>query len=216
MDTSVALVQTYLRVNGYFTVAEFPVVETRRRGKYRDLRTLTDIDIMAFRFPRARRLVPAHGAGGAGDVETSALDPALGAPPDRGDMIIGEVKEGHAELNAGATDPAVLRAALARFGCCTDNEAALAARELMRKGHVLLPHGHSARLVAFGSTTPPGSDSRGAPVHCVALPHVFDYLRTYVATNWRVMKTAGTKDPALGWLLLEEKSVRAKAKEEPS
>ena len=58
MDTSVALVQTYLRVNGYFTVAEFPVVETRRRGKYRDLRTLTDIDIMAFRFPRALQQNP--------------------------------------------------------------------------------------------------------------------------------------------------------------
>jgi len=32
VDTSVALVQTYLRVNGYFIVAQFPVVE-RRSGQ---------------------------------------------------------------------------------------------------------------------------------------------------------------------------------------
>lgn len=28
MDTAVALVQAYLHVNGYFTVVEFPVLET--------------------------------------------------------------------------------------------------------------------------------------------------------------------------------------------
>jgi hypothetical protein len=32
MDNAVALVQAYLRVNGYFTVAEYPVVEAMRNS----------------------------------------------------------------------------------------------------------------------------------------------------------------------------------------
>lgn len=51
MDTSVALVQSYLHVNGYFTVAEYPVQEAQRAGTPR---TVTDVDVLAFRFPRAR------------------------------------------------------------------------------------------------------------------------------------------------------------------
>jgi hypothetical protein len=35
MDNAVALVQAYLRVNGYFTVAEYPVLEATRDGGYR-------------------------------------------------------------------------------------------------------------------------------------------------------------------------------------
>ena len=34
MDNTVALVQAYLRVNGYFTVAEYPVIEAIEYGKY--------------------------------------------------------------------------------------------------------------------------------------------------------------------------------------
>ena len=33
MDTAVSLVETYLRVNGYFTVTEFPVVESSHGGE---------------------------------------------------------------------------------------------------------------------------------------------------------------------------------------
>ena len=58
MDNAVALVQAYLRVNGYFTVSEYPIVEASRRGGYR---TATDLDILAFRFPGAGRLVPTPG-----------------------------------------------------------------------------------------------------------------------------------------------------------
>lgn len=48
MDNAVALVQAYLYVNGYFTVAEYPVLEALKHAGYR---TVTDIDILAFRFP---------------------------------------------------------------------------------------------------------------------------------------------------------------------
>jgi hypothetical protein len=47
MDNAVALVQAYLRINGYFTVAEYPILETHGRNA---VQMATDIDILAFRF----------------------------------------------------------------------------------------------------------------------------------------------------------------------
>ena len=50
MDTAIGLVQAYLRVNGYFTVAEYPVLDaTGLAGP----RTITDLDILAVRLHRA-------------------------------------------------------------------------------------------------------------------------------------------------------------------
>jgi hypothetical protein len=54
MDNAVALVQAYLRINGYFTVAEYPILETHGRNA---VQMATDIDILAFRFPGAIRQV---------------------------------------------------------------------------------------------------------------------------------------------------------------
>lgn len=39
MDNAVALVQAYLRVNGYFTVTEYPVVEAMKSGEFRNDRS---------------------------------------------------------------------------------------------------------------------------------------------------------------------------------
>jgi hypothetical protein len=58
MDTAVALVQAYLRVNGYFTVAEYPIVEAAGNS---GPRSMTDIDILAFRFAGAGRDVGGPG-----------------------------------------------------------------------------------------------------------------------------------------------------------
>ena len=51
MDTAVVLVQAQLHVNGYFTVAEHPVLETMRSGQ---LRTVIDLGILASQAPGAR------------------------------------------------------------------------------------------------------------------------------------------------------------------
>jgi hypothetical protein len=48
VDHAVALVESYLRLNGYFTVTEYPVIEACKFGGYR---TATDLDVLAFRFP---------------------------------------------------------------------------------------------------------------------------------------------------------------------
>jgi len=50
MDNAVALVQAYLRINGYFTVAEFPILE----GSHGQFHEVTDLDMLAF-LEKARR-----------------------------------------------------------------------------------------------------------------------------------------------------------------
>ena len=67
MDTAVGLVQAYLRVNGYFTVAEYPVLDATGPG---GPRTITDLDILAVRL---------HRAPGASGTVDAPLDQPLGA-----------------------------------------------------------------------------------------------------------------------------------------
>lgn len=49
-------------------------------------------------------------------------------------MIIGEVKEGPAEKNQGATDPNVLCGVLTRFGCCSVKGVQQAVKALSHHG----------------------------------------------------------------------------------
>ena len=115
MDTAVGLVQSYLYMNGYFTVTEYPVLELMADGEYR---TVTDVDMLALRIPGAGRSSDSPGG------PVVSVDPALAVDPDRVDIIIAEVKEGKAELNASARDPKVLRAALNRFGAVPEDRIA--------------------------------------------------------------------------------------------
>lgn len=194
MDPAVALVQAYLRINGYFTVSEYPVLESLGAGRYQ---MATDMDILAFRFAGAGRYIPGDGEhrseGGRFHV-----DPELGAPADAADMVIGEVKEGRAELNPATRDPEVLRVALARFGCCPLERTAEAVDALLRRGHATLPNGHRVRMVAFGT-------EKGGPRRTidrrVTLGHVTEYLRSYLHEHWAVLRHAQFKDPALGFLV---------------
>ncbi|MFZ5481150.1 MAG: hypothetical protein ACOZNI_30595 [Myxococcota bacterium] len=189
MDSAVALVQAYLRVNGYLTVTEYPVVEATRYGAPR---ALTDLDVLAFRFPGAGRLVG----------ERFVTDPALRCPSEAPDMLIGEVKEGNAELNRAGRDPAVLTAALARFGCCGPAHAAETVRELLRHGQATTGHGHRVRLVVFASA---GEVPHVLTVH---LARVIDFLRDYVRESWAELLAGRPKDPALDWIVIEEKARR--------
>jgi hypothetical protein len=197
----VGLVQAYLRVNGYFTVAEYPVLEATRGGGYR---TATDLDILAVRFPHAGQLVPASGRGPARDEDHYEPDPVLGMNGREADMIIGEVKEGRAVLNAAANDPAVLRAVLVRFGCCPRSQAAGLVDGLLRDGTARLPIGHQIRLVAFGSSAGPVAGGRCLTIE---LGHVVRSLQAYLRGHWDVLRHADYKDPAFGFLVTLEKAL---------
>ena len=209
MDNAVALVQAYLRVNGYFTVAEYPVVEAMREGGYR---IATDLDILAFRFPGSGRLVPEAGRRQVRDtILATPPDAALAVDRDDADMLIGEVKEGRAELNEAAADPAVLRAALTRFGCCPPDHVSHLVETLLRHGKVTTPGGHRIRTIAFGSIAPGGTHRHTV----ILLGHVVEFLRTYLRENWDILHTAEFKDPAFGFLITLEKASRGLPKRVP-
>ena len=197
-----ALVQAYLRVNGYFTVAEYPVIEAARDGQYR---AVTDLDILAFRFPNSGRLIPGAQDSTPESHDLFAPDPKLGVPVQNADMIIGEVKEGRAELNKAARDPDVMRVALRRFGCCTPMEDSVV-EDLLSKGRAQLTSGYHVRLVAFGAS-PPDREEPGYEV--VLLKDVTDFLEDYIRNYWDVLHQANFKDSAFGFLLTLEKARRA-------
>lgn len=193
MDHAVALVETYLRMNGFFTVSEYPLIGRDVHG----WRNLTDLDILAVRFPRAGEYAPAGMAHC-----TEGLDAALSLSHDRVHMIIGEVKEGKAELNRAAADSKVLATALARFGCCEESEASRCASTLVRSGRVVTPCGHSVELVAFGTAKPDHVSNH----RVILLHHVVAFIREFVEEHWATLRVAQFKDPVLGMFVLEAKA----------
>ena len=193
MDTAVALVQSYLHINGYFTVTEYPLLETRSGT---GVRMRTDLDLLAVRFPGAGR---EHAHQPNGDVAYEP-DPALGCPAHQPDMLVAEVKEGRAEFNAASRDPSVLAAALRRFGCCHDHDAHDVVRTLLTRGTAHTACGHRVRLVAFGGS------GRNGPWRVITLDHVIDFLRQYLDERWPVLRHAVFKDPTLSLLAVLQKT----------
>lgn len=199
MDNAVALVQAFLRLHGYLTLTEFPVVRAARGGGQE---CLTDLDVLAFRFGEASG--PGEAMHHPAESEANALLGIAGGVPD---MIIGEVKEGRAQLNDAATKHDVLTAALERFGCCRHSDIDGIVHELLRHGRAHTRHGHGVRLVAFGSL-PPDAPSRGVKV--VLLGTIIDFLRAYSRQHWAQLQSSESKDPGLSFLMTLEKAERGR------
>ncbi len=196
MDPSVALVQAYLHVNGYFTVAEYPVLEALHGAR---ARSVTDLDILAFRFPHAAHDVMRGRAHGPLGVTPDAV---LGAPVDRPDMIVGEIKEGVARFNPATRDPAVLEIALARFGCCSAEHMGPVVRSLLSRGRAETPAGHVVRMIAFGAAPEPSDGERWTTV---PMSHVVGFLTAYLKQHWDVLRHAQLREQGLSMLALLEK-----------
>ena len=205
MDHGVALVQSYLQLNGYFTSAESPIISsTGRRG----FRTITDIDVLAFRFPSgldAPQPVPVRKRAPR-EIDRSELDPGLGTAPDLIDMIIGEVKEGRVGINSSARDPEVLKTVITRLGQTGEEEQAVA--DLLRTGVARVGTGVVIRFIAFGAF-PPGAPV--PPCRIISLGHVVDYLQNYVRKHYPMLRHLQLKDPAFGFMLAMEKAKRGAA-----
>lgn len=184
MDIAVGLIRAYLQLNGYFTVTEYPVVRKIGEGRYR---SLTDVDVAGYHLP--------HGE------PDFAPDPVLKVPTDRPDILIGEVKEGLAQINESVNDPEVVAKILKRFAGCSAAEAKGAARTLLARGQVDVQSGHRVRLVAFGN-------SRDEPGAYLKILHseVVTYLDRYIKENWEVVRQAGSKDPVFGFMVLLAKA----------
>ena len=194
MDHAVALVDAYLQINGYLTVAEYPVIESVGKQKFQ---TATDVDILAFRFPGAGRII----TGKENDHSIFAPDTALSVSGDEADMIIGEVKEGRAELNKNAINPNVLRIVLARFGCCSIEQVDPVVDQLISKGKASTHDGHHIRLVAFGSI-----DTKDQPYEVITIGHIIQFIENYLFEHWAVLRNTQFKHPALGLFMVMQKA----------
>ncbi len=202
MDHAVALVQAYLQLNGYFTSAEYPIIAGAGRSGFR---TITDIDILAFRFPSGEPMTKGKGRAPKG-LDVSDIDPGLAVPTSSIDMVIGEVKEGRVNINTGIRDPDVLRTVINRFGQVGDTNRVV--DHLLRSGTAQIPPDYTVRLIAFGSF-PPGSEI--PPCRIISLGHVLQFLQNYVRRHWHMLRHLQFKDPAFGFLMTLEKARRGGA-----
>jgi len=202
MDHAVALVEAYLQLNGYFTSAEYPILARAGRN---GAQMITDIDILAFRFPTG--LPTSSGRRAPRGLDTSDLDPGLGVMPESVDMIIGEVKEGRVGINTGIRDREVLRAVISRLGDAAGEENRII-DDLLNAGTAILTSGYVVRLIAFGAF-PPGEEV--PPCRIISLGHVLDFLQEYVRRHWNVLRHLQFKDPAFGFLMTLEKARRGGA-----
>ena len=197
MDTAVALVRSYLQANGFFTVTEYPILESIGLTT----RNVTDVDVLALRFPGAGGLESHSPTGGLRIEPDHELDLSEGQI----EFIIGEVKEGAAELNRAARDPAVVAAAIRRFGAMRPEVEKELVRELIESGVAFHPAGIRLRQMVFATKPPTG---RRYSYRWMDIGHIAEWMTAQVQEHWDQIKTVQSKDPALSFLLLFEKARR--------
>ena len=198
MDIAVNLVESYLRLNGYMTLSEFEVQARRGDGGFD---TITDIDIMAIRFPGPVYAGDPHGAD---DTHLLLLDdPALLLEEGQIDVIIGEVKQGTAEFNPGIRRHKVLHSILRRVewlfeagieGVVDDLGSRQICEAPARGGGTI-----RVRLVAFGRA--PETD-----MNTITHSHIVETLMGFFDGVDDAFRPVQFRDPAPAMLSLLRKS----------
>jgi hypothetical protein len=189
----VGLVQAYLRLNGFFTVTEYPIIGQGRHGAY----SLTDVDVLGVRFPNAQHWISSRGHKGYGLENDRVLD----IEPHCIQMVIGEVKEGKAKLNANAYTPPVIETVIRRFGCC-DEEPADIAQRVVARGRADTHVGQQQcriRMIVFGGGSPDLSDTR---YDVIGLRHIVGYMNDFVHRHSDVFLSAQIKDESFDLMAL--------------
>lgn len=194
MDASVALATAYLQLNGYFVLTELPVQVAERHAH----RTATDFDLPAVRLPHAADIIPGEHA----HVRDLFLgqDPLLEKDPRRTEILSAEVKRGRGRINEGYHDPAVLRFALRRTGCCPpeiiDRHATVLARDGSIETRTADGHPCRIRLASFaGEPTPMSGGVLG-----IGLAHCLAFIRERLDTYRAQLRGAYFRDPVVNLL----------------
>lgn len=152
MDIAVNLVENYLRLTGYLTLSEWEIQRRLDDGTYK---TLTDVDVMAVRFPGATFVGDPHDHA---ECQSMVIDdPVLELEDGMVDVVIGEVKQGPAELNPALKDHAVLHSMLRRVQWVYAEPVTAVIEGLQARGvHTAPGLGGGlvrTRLVAFGRSS---------------------------------------------------------------
>ncbi|MEX2654207.1 MAG: hypothetical protein WD532_04155 [Acidimicrobiia bacterium] len=198
MDVAVNLVESYLRLNGYLTLSEIEVQARNAQGTFD---TLTDVDIVGFRFPGDTYVAEAS------EQHSSRLlliaDAELDLDDERIDVIIGEVKQGEAVFNPTLLRPEVLHSVLRRMAWVYADGVDGVVDRLV-KGGISFDDAKGGgeirtRLVAFGR-------SNAAGPHTVPIGHVIESLVGFMERYDDVLRSAQFKEPAPALLRLLVKS----------
>jgi hypothetical protein len=202
LNAAVSLVRTYLKLNSFFTATELPVIKKGDDGLFFEV---TDIDVLAMRFPRAGHIV-AQGRPGPLDDLQFPPDPELDIPTDAMDLIIGEVKAGKPRLNPHLRSEDTLYRALVRFGFCPPERLDRVVAELKDEGEAWVRDGDVAvptriRLVAFGD----GVMHEGDKYTVIPLKQVAAFVTNHLKKYRDVLNPVRLTDPTLGLLHLLEK-----------
>ncbi len=194
VDIAVNLVEHYLRLTGYLTLSEFEVQRKDAEGRYK---TVTDVDVMAMRMPGSVYLGDPHGEDDCELLEIE--DPVLGLDPDTIDVVIGEVKQGPATLNAGIKDHAVLHSMLRRLEWVYAEPLHDVIRGLQqRQVHRGKARGGGAvrtRIVAFGRS-PVSNDT------VISLSHIVTRLLAFFDEHEEALRPVQFREPAPAFLRL--------------
>jgi hypothetical protein len=180
-------------LNGYLTLSEF---EIQARGADGSYETVTDVDIVGFRFPGDFYAADDHE-----DCRMlQIIDPALELRSDMIDVILGEVKQGDAQFNPGLKRHEVLHSVLQRLEWAYGAPIAGVVNDLQVRGFSETPACSGAgtvrtRLVAFGRS--PTTD-----LHTISLSHIFQTMVDYFHEMEDVLRPAQFKDPAPALLKL--------------
>lgn len=202
MNAGVDLVEAYLHLNGFLTLTELPVI----RGGTRGYREVTDLDVLAVRFPWARYTVPGGRAGPEDDLSL-ATDPSLVSDRERVDVIIGEVKEGKPRINDSMRSTDALLTALRRVGLGPDDQILPLVEELKRQGESARGEGQGffvpfrVRLLAFGA----GKGGKREDHTVVSLRHVARFVEGYLDRYHSILRPSDLPEPTLGVLHLLRK-----------
>lgn len=202
VNAGVDLVEAYLHLNGFLTLTELPVI----RGGSRGYREVTDLDVLAVRFPWASYTIPGGHPGPEDDLSL-AVDTSLVSDRERIDVIIGEVKEGKPRINDSLRSVDALLTALRRVGLGPDQRMLPLVEELRSGGEVARGEESGffvpfrVRLIAFGA----GKSGKRGDHTVVSLRHVARFVERYLDRYHSVLRPSDLPEPTLGVLHLLRK-----------
>lgn len=199
MDVAVDLVEVFLRLNGYLTLSEWHILGENAEGGWE---TLTDVDILAVRFPGQILLADTHDAEEAARLEMPGV--VLQLEEDTLDVIIGEVKQGDAVFNPSLTAHNTLHTILHRLGWLySGHDLANVVADLSDKGVCYTPARGGGqvrtRLVAFGQ-------ARKASLNVIPLGVIFERVATTLEKHERILRSVLFASPSAATLKLLHKT----------
>ncbi len=199
MDIATDLVEVFLRSNGYLTLSELQIQSLNKRG---DWETVTDVDILALRFPGRVFLADSHDAELAAELEVPGVP--LFLDDDTIDVIIGEVKQGEATFNPSLTKHQTLHTALHRLAWIySEGDLGRVVDDLREKGVCYTPARGGGtvrtRVVAFGQAPE-------VTLNVIPLEIILERALGALESHDALLRSARSSSPAAAMLKLLHKT----------